>query len=394
MIARSRDAAGPRDVADQRGPAPRRTAAEPRDAADQRDIRLYDMTDIPWIATVVDYAVEARGQPWRILRERLEHSAIRAPRVAAILGALRRVLGGNAERARIARKVRAAVLGHPALDAGQRAARLTTAGEALGLPPAEVDQLMWIDLASERPVTLAEGRPDERRLAAYANLDRIQRTVRRARDLRLVVWDEAHELIRTAKRFGLLVSVSRSRDGTATVLDVVGPLSLFHDTGVYGGALAGLIPLLADVQRFELTVHCDFGYGPSTLRVVPPVLLPLVVPRGKPSAAERLAKDLAKAAPELRIERDPAPIAAGTQLVFPDLAIDHAGTRIWIELIGFATADYVTAQRARYTAAGITSVILCVHDKRGDAPADDDPQILRFHGRLSAAAVLAKLGEA
>nr|MBA3455711.1 hypothetical protein [Deltaproteobacteria bacterium] len=75
------------------------------DLPDHRDIRLYDETDIPWIATVVDHVVNARGEPWRILRERLEHSAIRASRVAAILGALRRVLGGNAERARIARKV-------------------------------------------------------------------------------------------------------------------------------------------------------------------------------------------------------------------------------------------------------------------------------------------------
>jgi len=383
----------------------------------QTDIQLYGDTDIPWIATVVDHVVDARGEPWRVLRERLEHSSIRASRVAAILGALRRVLGGKAERARIARKVRDLVLGHAALDDRQRAARLTAASEALGIEPEEVDQLMWIDLATERPVTLPEGRPDERRLAGYANLDRIQRAVRRARELRLVVWGEAHELIRTAKRYGLLVTVSRrpatappvaaaigaSQGADATVLDVVGPLSLFHDTGVYGGALAGLIPLLADVPRFELTVQCDFGYGPSTLRVVPPVLLPPVVLRRKPSATVRLARELAKAAPDWRIERDPPPIASGVELVFPDLAIDHAGARTWIELIGFATADYVAAQRARYAAASITNAVLCVHDKHDEmlhpeAPHPETshtgaPRILRFSGRLSAAAVLAKLAE-
>lgn len=382
---------------------------DPRGIPDQTDIRLYGDIDIPWIATVVDHVVDARGEPWRVLRERLEHSSIRASRVTAILGALRRVLGGKAERARIARKVRALVLGHPALDDRQRAARLVTASEALGIAPEEVDQLMWIDLATERPVTLPDGRPDERRLAAYANLDRIQRAVRRARALRLVMWGEAHELIRTAKRYGLLVTVSRgggSRalvDADATVLDVVGPLSLFHDTGVYGGALAGLIPLLVDVPRFELTVHCDFGYGPSTLRVVPPVLLPPLVVRGKPSVTVRLARELAKAAPDWRIERDPPPIASGTELLFPDLAIDHAGTQIYLELIGFATADYVAAQRARYAAADITNAVLCVHDKHDEMlPPEpphpetshgDAPRILRFHGRLTAAAVLAKLAE-
>ena len=367
--------------------------------ADHTDIRLYGDTDIPWIATVVDHVVDARGEPWRVLRERLEHSSIRASRVAAILGALRRVLGGRAERARIARKIRALVLGHPALDDRQRAARLVAASDVLGIAPEEVDQLMWIDLAAERPVTLPDGRPDERRLAGYANLDRIQRAVRRARELRLVVWGEAHELIRSAKRFGLLVTVSRARAASdATVLDIMGPLSLFHDTGVYGGALAGLIPLLADVPRFELVVSCDFGYGPSMLRVVPPVLLPPVVLRGKPSATVRLARDLAKAAPELRVERDPPPIASGTELVFPDLAIGHAGTRTLFELVGFATADYLAAQHARYAAAGITSYVLCVHDRRDSAlhahaPGALDPRLLRFRGRLTAADVLARLAE-
>ncbi len=362
-----------------------------RGVPEQTDVRLYGDTDLPWIATVVDHVVDARGEPWRVLRERLEHSSIRASRVAAILGALRRVLGGKAERARVARKVRALVLGHAAVDDRQRAARLVAAGDELGIAADEVEQLMWIDLATERPVTLPDGRPDERRLAAYANLDRIQRAVRRARQLRLVVEGEAHELIRTAKRNGLLITVARARD--ATVLDIVGPLALFHDTGVYGGALAGLIPLLADVPQFELVVSCDFGYGPSLLRVVPPVLLPPVVVRGKPSASVRLARDLAKAAPELRIERDPPPIASGAELVFPDLAIEHGRTRTWIELIGFATADYLAAQLARYAAAGITNVVLCVHDRRDASlhATADDPQILSFRGRLSAEAVLAKL---
>jgi len=387
--------------------APTRASLDGRDLPDQRDIRLYDATDIPWIATVVDHVVEARNQPWRTLRESLEHSPIRAPRVAAILGALRRTLGGKAERGRVARKVRGLVLGHPALDDHERAARLTAASNLLGLEPAEVDNLMWIDLASERPVTLPDGRPDERRLAAYANLDRIQRAVRRARELRLVVWGEAHELIRTAKRYGLLVTVSRGRDPDATVLDIVGPLSLFHATGVYGGALAALVPLLADIARFELSVTCDFGYGPSILTLAPPVLLPPASRRGTPSIAARLARELTKISPTRTIERDPPPLIAGAELVFPDFLIDDA---IAIELIGFATADYLAAQLSRYQLAGVR-VLLCVHDKRSpaerandkpanDKPATDEPaeprappQILRFSGRLTAAAVLTRLAE-
>ncbi|MDB4960765.1 MAG: hypothetical protein JWP01_764 [Myxococcales bacterium] len=359
---------------------------------ERRDLPLFDATDTPWIATVVDQVVDCRGEPWRVLRERLEHSPIRANRVAAILGALRRVLGGRAERARIARRVRSLVLGHPALEGTTRSERLAAASAELGIAVEEVDGLMWIDLANERPVTLPEGRPDERRLAAFANLDRIQRAVRRARTLRLTVWEHAHELIRTAKRYGLLVAV-RS-EGAATILDVLGPLSLFHATGVYGTALAALVPLLADHARFELAIDCDFGYGSTALRVAPPVLLPPVVTRGSPSLTARLVRELGKTAPDLPVERDPPPLVRGRDLLFPDLAIDHRGTRTYVELIGFATQAFVASHLERYAAAGITNVLLCIDDKRASEDLGlIETRLLRFSGRLTAAALLSRLSE-
>jgi len=366
--------------------------------AEHTDIKLYDERDLSWIAIVVDHVMDTLGQPWRVLRERLEHSAIRSARVTAILGALRRVTGGRAERARVAQRVRGLVLGHPALDEAARHDRLASAAETLGLLPEEVADLLWIDLADERPVALPDGRPDERRLAALANLERIQKAVRRARQLRLRIWGDAHELIRTARRHGLLVSVSREKGlagladtERATVLDVVGPLSLFHATAVYGRALASLVPLLADQPRFELVIHCDFGYGPAVLRVVPPVLLPRV-PAGRagPSLAARLATDLARCAPDVRLERDPPPLACDDHLLFPDLRLERDGRSCHVEVVGFATAEYVTARLARYRAAGAPDVVLCVDDRRAD---EDVPVAgtLRYDRRIDPAAVLAYL---
>jgi predicted nuclease of restriction endonuclease-like RecB superfamily len=355
-------------------------------------MQLYDATDTPWIATVVDHVVASIGEPWRALREKLEHGPVHATRVAAVLGALRRLIGGRAERAKIARQVRDLVLGHPALDPTEHARRLLAAADQLGVAAEEIPNLLWMDLADERPVTLPSGRPAELRLAAFANVDKIQRAVRRARELRLRVPGDAHELIRTARRYGLLATVTV--DGEATVLDVIGPLALFHDTTVYGRALAALVPLLADHPGFELEVQCDFGHGTTTLRVAPPVLLPPVpISRGKPSLAARLARDLAKAAPAAHVELDPPPIASGVDLLYPDVRIDHAGTRWWIEILGFATADYLTCRLAAYAAAGITNVLLCADDKRLEVGADTR-RLLGFRGQVKAAAVLAVLERA
>ena len=241
-------------------------------------LRLFDAEDLVWIRTVLDCVERSLGESWRVLLDRIEALPLRVPasHVKAVLSALRRVIGGRAERGRVARKVRALTLGPPALDASTRAARLQATADSLGLSAADVESLLWADLAKERPVVLPNGRPPEAVLAAYANLDRIQWAVRHAHDVTIRVWGDAHALVRMAARYGLLASVRF--DGEATVLEVTGPLALFHTTTIYGRALAALVPLLADHRKFQLAVRCDLGGRDCVFRVTPPVLLPPAPP--------------------------------------------------------------------------------------------------------------------
>jgi predicted nuclease of restriction endonuclease-like RecB superfamily len=306
----------------------------------------------------------------------------------AITSALRRVLGGRAERSRIARKLRATVLGHPALEPPDRAARIAAAAAALGIAGEDVESLLWADLARERPVVLPSARPDPRLLAAIANVDRIQREMRRARMIELRVWDNAHGLVRLAARCGLITQVTREPDG-ALLLRIAGPLALFHTTTVYGRALGALVPLLVDHPRFELDIHCDYASGPHTRRVVPPVLLPPFTSRLKPSPADRLAKDLALR--EHIVDRDPAPLTVGEQVLFPDLSIDFAGVRWFVEVVGFSTADYLADKLALYRAAN-AHVILCVDSKRSSP--EEHPRVLPFTRRIDPDDVVAILEEA
>lgn len=368
--------------------------------------RLYGEADLPWIAAIVDHVVESCGQPWRVLRERLEHVPVAASRVEAILTALRRTTGGGAARKSIARRVRSAVLGVPTLDPASRTARLDEVAASMGLPRDEFEALLWIDLAGERPVVLPDGRPAEHRLAAYANLERIQRLVRRARTLRLRVWGDAIPLVRATARYGLLATITVA--GDATVLDVIGPLALFHVTTVYGRALAQLVPLLADVPRFELELVADLGHGPVLLAFASPILLPPIpLSRLPRHPAARLARELAattseprdrdagssRASSDLRVTLDPPPIEHGADRLFPDLAVELAGRQHVLELVGFATYEYLTAKLARYRVAGVTDVLLCVDDARAEATRPDEARaILRYTGRLDAAAVRARLG--
>lgn len=356
------------------------------------DVRLFDDGDLPWIAQLLGVVERSLGQPWRVLLERVEHAPLRAgvrpvsPRARqAILGALRRVLGGRAARARVARRVRARVLGHPALDPAARAARITAAAAALGLASEDVEALLWADLARERPVELpAGGPPAPHTLAAVANVDLVQRELRRAREIELRVGGHAHGLVRLAARCGLLVQVAREPAGDLR-LAIAGPLALFHATTVYGRALGALVPLLADQTAFELAIHCDLASGPHVRRVAPPVLLPPYASRLKPSPAARLARDLE--AREHVVEREPAPLDVDGHVLFPDLALDHAGTRWFVEVVGFSTAEYLADKLARYRAAGARA-LLCVDARRSPA-LDEHPAVLAFtDGRIDADALV------
>jgi predicted nuclease of restriction endonuclease-like RecB superfamily len=96
----------------------------------------------------------------------------------------------------------------------------------------------------------------------------------------------------------------------------------------------------------------------ARLSVAPPGWLPPVpASRRVPSTAERLASDLE--ALGHAVEREPPPITSGAHLLFPDLVLDRSGSRWFIEVLGFATHDYLAAKLERYRGAGSPRVVLC-----------------------------------
>ncbi|MBA3542027.1 MAG: DUF790 family protein, partial [Deltaproteobacteria bacterium] len=283
-----------------------------------------------------------------------------------------------------ARDVRKRVLGHPVLDGDARATRIAAVAGALGVTPAAVEQLLWSDLAKERLVVVPDVRPLEQALAATANVELLQRLVRRALHVRLVVWGDPRELVRTVSIRGLLATVTPAPSGT--VIDIIGPLSLFHETTIYGRVLAAVIPLLAALDRYELTIRCDLGRGPGIVQLEPPILLPAAPPPRRSATAldTRLARALARD-PAIEVDRTPAPIQVGDRVLFPDLAFTHAGRRRVVEILGFATADYLADKLARYAAGGV-DVILCVDAAR--SAVERTHNVLPFTRQITASELL------
>lgn len=348
-------------------------------------MHLLGDTDLPWVVSVIDDAEAAVGQPWRVLLERWQTHPPRAhpARAAVVVAALRRSLGGRTRAGPIARRIRNHVLGRPALDAASRAARIRDAEIVLEIAPAEIEAGMWSDLPAERLVTMRHGRPSERALCAAANLAIVQRALSRAYDVRIQILGNPRAVVRIAALEGLIHAARRSTSGT--IIELSGPLSLFHNTTVYGRALGKLVPWLAWCERFELRARCDLGRGEATLRLESPILLPPApIPRRFDSKLEaRFARDLARSSCEWRVLREPEVVVSGDHLLFPDFLLEHrhdTRRRWWVEIVGFWTSAYLVQKLARYRAAGLVQLILCIQAARNvaDAELPTEARIVRY----------------
>lgn len=364
-----------------------------------RDLPLLIDDDLPWVGALTDVAVRCAGQPWRVALDQIEAGAwipearvIPARRLSAAVNGLRRLLGGRPRRAALARRARGLVLGPPALTDDARDARLAAAAVMLGLSSREVERLLWADLPSERPIELAAGRPATAEVAALANVALVQRALRNAHAIELRIRGDAGPLLRAAAARGLLATASLASGsiaGDETVLEIIGPLALCHGTTVYGRALGQLVPLLGACRDFELTIHAEAKGQRYQLAVRSPALLPV----GAPPRPWRVIADLARdlEAGGLIVERAPAPVVAGQALACPDLRVSRGTRAIAIEVVGFWTPEFLARKLARYQAAGLRDVILCVDATRA-CDTDDDPPpgacIVRFEKRIAADALL------
>jgi predicted nuclease of restriction endonuclease-like RecB superfamily len=357
--------------------------------------------DQPWLQRLIERACAAEGlRAGDVDEHLLAPLAIAAPpqkqRLAAFI--LAKQLTTKTASPFTPRDARERVF----VEAATRtqSAALASAATSFGV---DVDQLragLFADLPGERVVTALSQPPSPGALAAKANLWLAQAFVSRAVRVKLDVKGVSRVLVLNAKAKGLLCTVSGSVDGSAAVLELSGPLSLFKNTRLYGRALASLVPTLPFCDRWILDAEC-FVYGRhvsfrlSTGAPIEPADAPK---RFDSKAEERFARDFdrrfARAPGPWRLVREPRPVVVGDGLAFPDFALEHDGGAkkpVFVELVGFWTPAYVAQKLDRYRRARDLDLILCVDDTLAcaDGALLESARIVRFRRRVDVDAVLA-----
>lgn len=356
--------------------------------------------DLPWLRTLLDEADRFRGRPRAELEARLGEPLPFevAPWKVRLSGRVLLAIDGKPERPKVpSRTVRRVVFGE-AVRGGGRDEVVARAAVALGLGEGDIDAGLYADLPSRRPVPALGVELGPVELAQRVNLALVQALVTRTRALRIQAVGGARDLVRHAKREGLLCTVLPTPEEDGYELQVSGPLALFRKTAVYARALAGLVPRLSWCRRYALEAICETDRGNRTVVVrsgdpIAPSREPL---RYDSELEERFARDFARLAPDWGVIREPEPVPLGESLVFPDFALvsrQDPRRRWMLEIVGFWTPGYLARKLEHLRAMDAPRLVVCVDRDRACA-AEELPagaRVVRFRRRIDPRDVLAAL---
>jgi predicted nuclease of restriction endonuclease-like RecB superfamily len=179
-------------------------------------------------------------------------------------------------------------------------------------------------------------------LLRHYNLSLAQTLLFRATGMEIQIEDNYQPVFRKIKQLGLIYS---KQDGK---ISLEGPLSLFKLTEKYGSAFARLLPTLMESSRWSLRASIsrktfqgkriyDFTLDHTRRSIFGAELETTEV--GFDSAIEKEFYLLGFKG--WVVQREPTVLKAGQYAFIPDFSLERNGTRIYVEIIGFWTPEYL-----------------------------------------------------
>lgn len=371
--------------------------------------RWIGPADEPWVRSLRCAYERFEGRARRELDAFVadELRTVAASRLAAVRRALDVCWSSDTHRTvrptEARRRLFAAAADRPGREApGWRDAVVRRTASELDVSAVELEAALFADLAAEQRLRAPDPIPALPDLIAAANAQLGARVLRGASAIELELCGNARRAVLALKRRGLICLVQPQiapiPPGTTPTDDVrvhvSGPLSLLRHTRMYGSALAAVLPELPWCERWTLRAHVWTPAGPAVAVIGSgdPIAPAPEPPRFDSALEARFERDLARAAPDWRIIREPEPVAAGDSIAFPDFALEHRRdpARRWIvEVIGYWTEAYLRRKLAQLQVAS-ERWILAIDAKRDcDGQLPPDARVVRYRRKIDVREVLA-----
>src|SRR5271157_1298657 len=211
----------------------------------------------------------------------------------------------------------------------------------LSIEPDDLEKALWADNEGNLVIKEFQTLTPEDLLRHY-NLSLAQTLLFRATGMEIQIEDNYQPVFRKIKQLGLIYNIQDDK------ISLEGPISLFKLTEKYGSAFAKLLPTIMDSSRWSLkasisrktfqgkriydftldhTKRTFFGTESETAEI------------GFDSAIEKEFYQLSFHG--WKVRREPTVLKAGQYAFIPDFSLERNGTRIYVEIIGFWTPEYL-----------------------------------------------------
>jgi predicted nuclease of restriction endonuclease-like RecB superfamily len=223
----------------------------------------------------------------------------------------------------------------------EEAAQLEVSGE-------ELEGSLYADLDEELVLTEFQPIAAEVLMRLY-NLGLTQALLFRCSEMEFTASGNWQQIFRWIKWFGLIYTIQRKGEGYLVKVD--GPVSLFKLGHRYGTSLAKLLPHI--VAAGEWNIHALILRRRGDRQ-----LLKLELDSRRHGAylkaagasageeydslvEESFAKRFNALRTGWRLTREPEPLPVGRQVMIPDFLFDKAGMKVYMEVAGFWTPEYL-----------------------------------------------------
>ncbi len=252
---------------------------------------------------------------------------------------------------------KAAAAMYPVTTPEERSQAIKKAAEVLNVPDSSVDDSMFADLENEQ-ILRKFYPPEAKALLWEYNLSLAQTLLFQASDLKFRATGGHQETLRAVKRLGLMYTAEEA-DGRLDIT-VGGPMSALKSTERYGTSLAKLLPFIVLSPGWSMEasiVRKDYSGNPRVYRFAmdEKTHAPLFgrfaeiddTTTFDSEPEEKFYESFKNAGTGWAISREPEPLITGKYLFIPDFLLEKDGTKVYLEIAGFWTADYLKKKVAK-----------------------------------------------
>jgi uncharacterized protein len=214
-----------------------------------------------------------------------------------------------------------------------------------GLISTMIEELLYADLDEELLLEKFDP-PSPLSLLQQYNLSLTQTLLFDAVELSFKSAGNWQQIFYSIKKLGLIYEAYKDKDFW---VKVDGPISLFKLTKRYGINIAKLLPLIINNQEWSLNAKILWKYTNEYCNLtLDSRKHSLLLPKFRAqqltydSATEKtFASQFQALKTGWTLKREPEPVLAGTGVIVPDFSLERSGLKVYLEIVGFWTEEYL-----------------------------------------------------